>query len=199
MNKHEIRGDYMNKRMLLVLICILFIGGCNLKKEPTIDMNLKNILYTEEEVQISKDVSATLIATKSYDLESGSESSNIKIYVQDMDLRNEIFMSFVENYLVNKKCNDAECLRYLFSTIFGLEDQFLDESLTYFEDFNKKDENFILLRRELEYYDGYVLFELGKEKKCSKIDNLTYTLGKGNQDSVIIESKVYEVNVDLNK
>ena len=177
------------------LVLFLFIKTYRTEIQPTIDMNLKNIIYTEETYEISKNVIATVIVEKCYDIKTEKECSNIKLYVLDKEIREDIFFCFTSSYYVNWFSNDAECIKQVFYEVLDFEDEFINESIRYFKKYQKPEltKDFIKLRRELGDYDGYVLFEFGEDKKCTQIDDLTYTTGNGNNGEMIIESKVYNI------
>ena len=186
-------------RKIFICFISLVLVACDIQENnTTIDISLAEVPYYSEEYDLDENKVGAVVASKIYDMESKTESAKIVIYVQGKQWHDEIFMSWTENYLINKNCNDKDCLEYLLYEIFQLSsDDFLKEVLNHFSVVNKIDEDFILKRRDVEGYDGFIKVDIGLEKKAQVYLEPIIIVEEGTRDQIIVETRLYEININL--
>ena len=188
----------MKKSILLILLSTLVLTSCHInnKNDPTIDLELANTPYSSEKYQLDESKIGVVVASKLYDTETENETSRIVIYVQDEKWHNEVFIAWMECHLINAYCNDKDCLERLLYEVFQLqEDDFLNETLNYFSSFYKLDKEFIHKYREFEGYDGFIEVTISENKDANIYSKPYILVEQGKQDQLIIESRVYEIQL----
>lgn len=136
------------------------------------------------------------MVSKVYDTTNHVEKGEITFYVQGIKAHEEILLSWSENYLIQKDCTDADCLRYLFYEVFQIEeDEYLNETIDLFNQYQEVVDLFITQRQKLSNYDGFIQITIRDEKEVQKYHASTISIGQGKKDDLVIQSQVYILNL----
>lgn len=187
------------KKILIILLFTFSLTAChnNEKNDPTLELELVNTPYYSEEYMLDEDKIGVVVASKIYDTETGNETGRIIIYVQGEEWHNEVFLSWTENFGIIENCTDKDCLEYLLYDIFQLQkDDFLNETLNYFSEFDELDKNFILKRREFEGYNDFLKIDISQTKDVQIYSDRSIIIEQGKKDQLVIESHLYQINIE---